>query len=1264
MGAAQVTSDWKFAMTDKDNNRLLDYHQPPIEDVLAERIMIFDGAMGTMIQGYSLEEEDFRGDRFKDHDHDLKGNNDLLVLTRPEIIQAIHKEFLDAGADIIETNTFSSQRISQADYGLEKYSYELNLEAAKVARRAVEAKMAEDPTRPRYVAGSIGPTNRTASLSPDVNNPGFRAVSFDDLVAAYDEQIRGLMDGGVDLLLPETTFDTLNLKAAIYAIEQYFEKADVRVPVLLSVTITDRSGRTLSGQTLEAFWYSIEHAKPLAVGINCALGADEMRPYIEELSNLATCPTFVYPNAGLPNEFGEYDDTPEHMAGLLGEFAEAGWLNIVGGCCGTRPEHIRAIADVMAKHPPREVPELKPRPRFSGLEPLVLTEHSGFQMVGERTNVTGSPKFKKLIKEENLEDALAVALQQVTNGANMLDVNMDEGMIDSEEVMEQFLHLVVAEPDIARVPIMIDSSKFSVIERGLRCLQGKSVVNSISLKEGEDEFRRQAREIRRFGAATVVMAFDEKGQADTAERKVEICERAYNILVDEIGFEPGDIIFDPNILTVATGMDEHNDYAVAFIEGTRQIKERCPGALVSGGISNISFSFRGNNRVREAMHAAFLYHAIHAGLDLGIVNAGMLEVYEEIDKELLEYVEDVLLNRRDDATERLIDYAEKVKDEDGGTTKKKETLEWREAPVGKRLSHALVKGIVEFIDDDTEEARQEYNRPLEVIEGPLMSGMNIVGDLFGDGKMFLPQVVKSARVMKKAVAYLIPFMEEEKRLSGNTEDSRARVLLATVKGDVHDIGKNIVGVVLGCNNFEVIDMGVMQSCDKIRKMAREKKVDAIGLSGLITPSLDEMVHVASEMEREGFKIPLLIGGATTSKIHTAVKIAPKYSGPVVHVLDASRAVAVVQSLVEEGTRDAFVEKIDEEYQALREHHESRQKKIRLVSLDTARANKTRIDWRKAELDTPEFTGTKVFDNYPLEEIAEYIDWSPFFHTWELRGVYPEILNHEKYGDRARELFNDAQAMLKEVVSGKKLTARGVCAFWPANSVGDDVEIYTDDSRKEVLTTIHFLRQQIEKSDKPHYCLADYIAPKESGQPDYIGGFAVTTGHGVNELAAKYEADHDDYNSIMVKAIADRLAEAFAELMHRKAREFWGYGKGEALSNEQIIAEKYRGIRPAPGYPACPDHTEKPTLFTILDAEANAGIELTESCAMMPASSVSGFYFAHPKARYFSVGSLGRDQIEDYQQRKDVPLEEVERWLSPNLAYDPSKQPAPEPATVG
>ena len=1228
-----------------------------IEKELEKRILVIDGAMGTMIQRYQLTEADFRGERFKDHASDLQGNNDLLNITRPDVIKAIHADYLDAGADIIETNTFSTQVISLADYHLEELAYELSYEGARIAREVADEYTQKDPSKPRFVAGAVGPTNRTASLSPDVNDPGYRAVTFDDLAEAYYTQVRGLVDGGSDMLLVETIFDTLNAKAALFAINRYAEESGKHLPIMISGTITDASGRTLSGQTVEAFWNSIRHANLLSVGLNCALGAKEMRPHLEELSNIGDVFISAYPNAGLPNEFGQYDETAHETAHQVDDFMKAGLVNIVGGCCGTTPEHIKCIADKAAKYPARKRPEIEPYMRLSGLEAVTLTPESVFMNVGERTNITGSPKFSKLILGEDYEAALTVARQQVEGGAQVIDINMDEGMIDSEAVMVKFLNLVASEPDIAKLPIMVDSSKWTVIEAGLKCLQGKGIVNSISLKEGEEKFKEYARKILSYGAATVVMAFDETGQADSLDRRKEICQRSYNILVNEVGFPAQDIIFDPNILTVATGLEEHNNYAVDFIEATRWIKQNLPYAKVSGGVSNISFSFRGNNTVREAMHSAFLYHAIKAGMDMGIVNAGMLEVYQEIPKDLLELVEDVLLNRRPDATERLVEFADNIK------TKGKVIVrdeEWRKEPVEQRLSHALVKGIIEYLDEDVEEARQKYARPLEVIEGPLMDGMNIVGDLFGSGKMFLPQVVKSARVMKKAVAYLLPFIELEKQrvlLSGEdtAADSRSnagKILMATVKGDVHDIGKNIVGVVLACNNFEVIDLGVMVPAQRIIEEAKKQQVDIIGLSGLITPSLDEMVHFAKEMEREGFTIPLIVGGATTSRIHAAVKVAPNYSGPAIHVLDASRSVTVCSNLMSETGRDEYIKGIKDEYEKAREAHLNKKSDKRFVSLDNARELKFNINLNGMMPPKPTFTGTKVFEAYPLEKLVPYIDWTPFFHTWELRGSFPKIFDDKFVGVEAKKLYDDAQELLKRIVRDKLLQANGVIGFWPANSVGDDIEIYTDESRTQVLETIYTLRQQAEKAKgEPYYALSDFIAPKDSGIKDYWGGFAVTTGIGCDELVAEFEKDHDDYNSIMAKALADRLAEAFAEKMHELIRkDYWGYAKTEQLDTVELIKEEYQGIRPAPGYPACPDHTEKITLFELLKAEDNAHMHLTESLAMTPAASVSGFYFAHPQSRYFGLGKISKDQVEDYAKRKNMSVETVERWLGPNINY--------------
>jgi 5-methyltetrahydrofolate--homocysteine methyltransferase len=1227
-----------------NNHKTAAFHQ-----ALQRRILILDGAMGTMIQSYKLNEREYRGERFAQHGHDLKGNNDLLVLTQPKIIRDIHTAYLEAGADIIETNTFNSTSISQADYQLQDLVYELNKAAAALAREAADAVTAKTPDTPRFVAGVLGPTNRTASISPDVNNPGFRNTSFDGLAKAYYEATRGLVDGGADLLLIETVFDTLNAKAAIFAIMSFFETHGVELPIMISGTITDASGRTLSGQVTEAFWNSLAHAAPVSIGLNCALGAKQLRQYVEELSTVANTHVSAHPNAGLPNEFGEYDESPDAMAREIEEWARSGFLNIVGGCCGTTPAHIKAIAAAVSKHPPRRVPTLEPACRLSGLEPLNIGADSLFVNIGERTNVTGSARFKKLILNEDYDAALEVARGQVENGAQVIDINMDEAMLDGVHAMSTFLNLVAAEPDICRVPVMIDSSKWPIIEAGLKCVQGKGIVNSISLKEGEAPFIEQAKLLRRYGAAVVVMAFDETGQADTRERKVEICRRTYGILTEKVGIPPQDIIFDPNIFAIATGIEEHDNYAVDFIEATREIKQTLPHAKVSGGVSNVSFSFRGNNPVREAIHAVFLYHAIGAGMDMGIVNAGQLAVYEEIPQELRERVEDVVLNRRADATERLLEIAENYRGD--GAAVKEEDLEWRQWPVAKRLEHALIKGIADYVEQDTEEARQAFDRPLQVIEGPLMDGMNVVGDLFGDGKMFLPQVVKSARVMKKAVAYLIPYIEAEK-----TEETRknGKVLMATVKGDVHDIGKNIVGVVLQCNNFEVVDLGVMVPAAKILDTARAEQADIIGLSGLITPSLDEMTHVAKEMQRTGFTLPLLIGGATTSRVHTAVKIAPHYEQPTVWVKDASRAVGVAQNLISRDLHEPFVAKVRAEYAAVREQHKGKRSKTQWLDLAAARANKTAVDWSVYTPPKPAFLGIKVFEGYPLEEIRDYIDWTPFFHTWEMKGSYPKILKDPDKGAEAQKLFDDARAMLARLIKEKWLTANGVIGLFPANSVDDDdIEVYRDESRDAVLQRLHHLRQQTEKPPgRPNQCLADFIAPKDSGVADYVGAFAVTTGIGTDEKAAEFQAAHDDYSAIMVKALADRLAEAFAELMHQRVRkEFWGYATREQLDNEALIQEQYRGIRPAPGYPACPDHTEKPLLWSLLDAD-KAGIHLTESYAMTPAAAVSGWYFSHPEARYFGVGKINRDQVEDYARRKATGVADMEKWLSPALGYEP------------
>ena len=1222
-----------------------------LDTLLQQRILVLDGAMGTMIQRRKLDEAAFRGERFKDCKKDQQGHNDLLNLTQPAIIEEIHRQYFEAGADIVETNTFNAQAISLADYGMESLAYELAKAGGECAKRAAQQVMAAVPGRSCFVAGAIGPTTKTSSISTDVNNSGARGTTYDELVTAYYEQVRGLVDGGVDILLVETIFDTLNAKAAFFAIDKFFEDRKLKLPIMASVTfIQAGSNRGVTGQTIEAFWNSISHVPLLSVGINCALGPKEMRPLIEELSGLAPIYVSCHPNAGLPNPLlpTGFPETPESLAPQLKEWAQNGWLNIVGGCCGTTPGHIQLIAEAVKGIAPRVPPVVKPHTRLSGLEAVTIRPESNFVNVGERTNVTGSPAFSKLILAGDYDAALSVARQQVEGGAQIIDINMDEGMLDSQAAMEKFLRLVASEPDISRVPIMVDSSKWEILETGLKNIQGKPVVNSISLKEGEAKFLEHAKLVHRYGAAVVVMAFDERGQADTYERKIEVCERAYRLLTERIGFPAQDIIFDPNILTVATGIEEHNNYAVNFLEATRWIKQHLPLAKVSGGVSNISFSFRGNNRVREAMHAAFLYHAIKAGLDMGIVNAGQLAVYEEIPKDLLELVEDVLLNRRPDATERLVNFAETVK-QLGKVAVKDD--EWRSGTVEERLSHALVKGMTDFIEQDIEEARLKYAKPLRVIEGPLMAGMNIVGDLFGSGKMFLPQVVKSARVMKKAVAYLMPFMEEEKRKSG-ASSSNGKILLATVKGDVHDIGKNIVGVVLGCNNYEVIDLGVMVPCEQILAAAKEHGVKVIGLSGLITPSLDEMAHVAREMTRQGFDLPLLIGGATTSKAHTAVKIAPYYNHAVVHVLDASRAVGVVGSLVNDEVKADFSAKVRADYDQIRQTHHDKGAKT-LWPLARARANRFESKWAEVDIPVPAFTGVKVLPQQPLDQLVPYIDWSPFFHTWELRGRYPTILEDPVVGSKAKELLDDAQALLRKIVDQRLFTANGVYGFFPANSVGDDIEVYRDDRRTTVLTTLHTLRQQSEKPQgQCSFALADFVAPKESGRADYIGAFAVTTGIGVDLLCKEFERHHDDYNSIMAKALADRLAEAFAEWLHARVRQEWGYGKSEALTPEDLIREKYRGIRPAPGYPACPDHTEKRLLFDLLSVEQQAGITLTESFAMWPAASVSGFYFAHPDAKYFAVGKVGKDQVLDYQVRKGMPLSELERWLGPNLNYEP------------
>ncbi|MDF1588346.1 MAG: methionine synthase [Gammaproteobacteria bacterium] len=1223
-----------------------------IHQLLQQRILILDGAMGTMIQSYKLEEADYRGERFADHPCDLKGNNDLLSLTQPKIISDIHRAYFEAGADIVETNTFNGTSIAMADYQMEDLVYELNKASAQLARVIADEFTAANPDKPRFVAGVLGPTNRTASISPDVNNPGFRNVSYDELVEAYLEAIAGLVDGGADLLLVETIFDTLNAKAALFAIESYFDQHHVHMPVMISGTITDASGRTLSGQTAEAFYNSLNHVQPISIGLNCALGAAQLRQYIEELSTIATCHVSAHANAGLPNEFGEYDESADVMAEQMKEWAQSGFLNIVGGCCGTSPAHIKAIANAVAGIAPRIPVENKHHCRLSGLEPFNITPDSLYVNVGERTNVTGSARFARLIKEGDYDAALDVARQQVESGAPIIDINMDEGMLDSKQAMVTFLNLIASEPDISRVPIMIDSSKWEVIEAGLKCIQGKGIVNSISMKEGEQKFIEQAKLVRRYGAAVIVMAFDEIGQADTRERKREICTRSYEILTKQVGFPPEDIIFDPNIFAIATGIEEHNNYAVDFIEAVKDIKQALPHAMISGGVSNVSFSFRGNNPIREAIHAVFLYHAIRAGMDMGIVNAGQLAIYDDLPAELRELVEDVVLNRRDDATERLLDVAEQYKG-DGKAVEKKEDLEWRSWPVEKRLEHALVKGITDYIDEDTEQARQNAEKPLHVIEGPLMDGMNVVGDLFGEGKMFLPQVVKSARVMKKAVAYLMPFIEAGKE-EGDESKNNGKILMATVKGDVHDIGKNIVGVVLQCNNFEIIDLGVMVPAAKILGVAKEEKVDIIGLSGLITPSLDEMVHVAKEMERLGFDIPLMIGGATTSLIHTAVKIEQNYHGCSVYVKDASRAVGVAQSLVGPDTRNDFIAKVKADYEDKRARHKGKKNTRRQLTLADARANKTKIDWQSYQPTAPKKLGIHTLDNYPLEDLIERIDWTPFFKSWELAGKFPRILEDEIVGEHATNLFRDARAMLTKIVDEKWLTARAVFGLFPANSViDDDIEVYTDESRNDVLMTLHSLRQQTERPPgRPNAALADFVAPKDSGINDYIGAFAVTAGIGIDEHVARFENDHDDYQSIMLKALADRLAEAFAERLHELVRkDYWGYVPDETLDNDALIDEKYQGIRPAPGYPACPDHTEKGLLWQLIEPEKNAGMTITESYAMLPTAAVSGFYFAHPESRYFGLGKIDQDQVEDYAARKGWTMDVAERWLSPALSYD-------------
>ncbi len=1219
-----------------------------IEAILKKRIMVLDGAMGTMIQGFRLGEEDYRGDKYPDAVKDLKGNNDLLTLTKPEIIESIHDQFLAAGADILETNTFNSTSIAQADYDLQSEVYELNRQGAALARKVADRWSAKTPEQPRFVAGVLGPTNRTASISPDVNDPGYRNVTFDELVAAYDEALRGLMDGGAQIILIETVFDSLNCKAAIYAVLSYFEETGVRHPVMVSGTITDASGRTLSGQTAEAFWASMAHVEPISIGFNCALGAKDLRPHIKSVSNIANTGVSVHPNAGLPNELGEYDDTPEYMAEQLAEFATSGLVNIVGGCCGTRPDHIKAIAEAVGNIPPRTIPNLDPMCRLSGLEPLYLDDVVGFINVGERTNVAGSAKFKKLVMDGQYDTALDIARDQVINGAQIVDVNMDDAMLDAKSAMQTFLNLIASEPDISRVPLMIDSSKWEVLQTGLKSVQGKGIVNSISLKEGEEEFIAHAREIRRFGAAVVVMAFDEDGQADNRARMVEICTRSYRILTEVVGFPPEDIIFDPNIFPIATGIDEHRNFSVDYIEATKEIKRTLPHVHISGGVSNMSFSLRGNNAMRESMHSVFLYHAIQAGMDMGIVNAGQLAVYSDIPENIRERIEDAVLNRRKDATERLLEVAEEAV---GQSRESAVDLSWREGSVGERLTHALVKGISDYIIEDTEEARQQFPRPIQVIEGPLMDGMNVVGDLFGSGKMFLPQVVKSARVMKQAVAHLLPYIEAEKEQSGASQ-TKGKILLATVKGDVHDIGKNIVGVVLQCNNFEVIDLGVMVPYPKILETAIAEKVDIIGLSGLITPSLEEMATVAAEMQRQQFILPLLIGGATTSKVHTALKIAPQYDGSTIYVTDASRAVGIATKLTSKDSNLELVASIKEEYETVRENYLKKSRKDTLSPLREARANAAPIDWSGYTPPVPSFTGVREF-NVDLAALVDYIDWTPFFRTWELAGHYPKILTDAVVGETATELYNDARAMLDKVISEKWLQARAVVGFFPAAREGDDVILYTDESRKVERHRFHFLRQQMKRSNgRANFSLADFIASAGTGLQDYIGGFAVTSGLGIEKKLEEFKLTHDDYSDIMLKALADRLAEAFAEYMHERVRkELWGYASEENLTNEELIREEYRGIRPAPGYPACPEHSEKRGLFKLLDVETNAGITLTDSFAMLPASSVSGLYFSHPEARYFGVGNVGIDQVEDYAVRKGITVEAAERLLASNISYD-------------
>ncbi len=1227
-----------------------DGRRSALEEALRDRILVLDGAMGTMIQRLDLQQEDFRGQAFADHPDELEGCNDLLSITQPELIAKIHRQYLQAGADIIETNTFNAQRVSLADYGLQEHSHRINREAARIAREAADEMERTTSGRPRFVAGAMGPTNQTLSMSPDVERPMYRAISFEQLRRAYAEQARGLVEGGVDILLAETVFDTLNLKACLLAMEDVFDEIGRRLPVMISVTVTDRSGRTLSGQILEAFWISVEHANPISVGLNCALGPQQMEPFVEELARRVPVPVSCYPNAGLPNEFGEYDESPQAMAETIQGFAEQGWLNMVGGCCGTTPEHIEAIADVARNFEPRRVPEPMQWSRFSGLEPLILRDDSNFTMVGERTNVAGSRRFRRLIKSEDYETALSVARQQVEAGANILDVNMDEGMLESEQVMRSFLKLIATEPDIARIPIMVDSSRFEVIEAGLQCVQGKAIVNSLSLKDGEEEFRRRARLIRRYGAAVVIMLFDEEGQATTLDHRMRIVDRAHHILTEELGFPERDVIFDPNVLTVATGMKEHDDYARGFIEAVEAIKEKYPAVKTIGGVSNVSFSFRGQPAIREAVNSAFLYHAIQAGLDMGIVNAGHLEVFDEIDAELRELVLHVILNRRDDATERLLEFANRYEADE---EEAKKEAQWRGMPVDARLSHALVKGIVEHIGEDVEEARLAHDRPLDVIEGPLMDGMGVVGELFGEGKMFLPQVVKSARAMKKAVGYLLPFMESETDESGKSR-GRATIVLATVRGDVHDIGKNIVGVVLGCNDYRVVDLGVMVPGDEILRRADEVEADMIGLSGLITPSLDEMVQVATEMERREMDLPLLIGGATTSRRHTSIKIAPQYSGATVHVIDASRVTGVVSQLLNPVERADFIEQYRQRQKRDRRVYKQRGSRP-ILSLEEARQKRREVTYEKADRPEPSFVGRRVIDEMPLDELVPYIDWTPFFVAWELRGRYPQVLDHEKYGEAARQVFAEGKAMLQKLVDEKWLTARAVWGFFPAASDGDDIILYEDEDRERRLMRLCMLRQQRKRhgDEQRHHCLSDFIAPVDAELADHLGAFAVTAGHGIEEKLAEFEADHDDYRAIMLKVLADRLAEAFAEALHERVRCQWGYEEEGQWSNEELIDEKYRGIRPAPGYPACPDHTEKSKLWDLLDVRQTTGIELTSSFAMTPTAAVSGWYFAHRQSRYFRVGDIGRDQVVDYARRKEMEVATVERWLAPYLGYDPS-----------